>query len=422
MSFSRLPFAAIIVVILAAAIAVAGFLDSGDVKTQPVAEAAAEPKDPCEEARESCASVQLRGREWRYSVVRATTDTKRTVILDLGGPGIAPLSGTYHLDGYAKQVPQLGGYNMLVIEEPWVTQSLDDSCAAAGTKYYESVRAGAQDVTDQAAALHEKCRIGQGRWGFTPQDYADVVSTVIAKESLEVEGFIGHSFGVARYSYLVGAEATRDLRWSVLARPFPIGVDAASFASRRTELIEKSFGQTPRVFSQASAPSRSLPVTKFDVASAIVGLSYAAESEKGEAAEAVTKDHDPEVVGRFSDNIWHRYGTNSVSPAFLAQLDEICSATTSSEKLKAGLSRDAASQIVAKLMLPCAGEPSRKLSLPKTTTCVISSDTDPVVAGGTAATLVKRVVPGAVVYKSRVASHRSQDGLSFCLKQVLKAR
>ncbi|GIF08483.1 hypothetical protein [Actinoplanes siamensis] len=421
LTFGRLPFAAIIIVVMAASLGVAAALSSTSGKPQPSANAVTEVKDPCEDAREMCATLPLNGREWRYSLVKASTATRRTAILDLGGPGIAPLSGTYHLSDYAAQLPQLSGYNLLVIEEPWVTQSLDDSCAEALAAYYGSVRAAAGDIPDRAAALQRICEIGQGRWGFTPQEYAQVVNAVTTHESLDLEGFVGHSFGAARYSYLTGAEAAENLKWAVLARPFPVGTDAVSFATRRAQLIEKDFGTAPGAYKQQTVESRSLPVTSFDAASAFVGLGYAAEAEQSEATDAVMKKRTPEVIGEFSDNLWHRYGTNSVSPAFLAQLDEVCSATTSSEKLKAGLPDDVTSRIVTELMLPCAGEPSRELSLPAAKTCVTSSKTDPVVAGDTAAGLIKRVASDVIIYESRAVSHNSQDGLSYCMTKVLGA-
>ncbi|GIF03941.1 hypothetical protein [Actinoplanes siamensis] len=70
--------------------------------------------------------------------------------------------------------------------------------------------------------------------------------------------------------------------------------------------------------------SRSLPVTGFDVASALVaaGISTTA-SVRWDSAELTI---DPKTVGQLSDGLWLRIGRNDLSPASIAYADEYCGA------------------------------------------------------------------------------------------------
>src|SRR5690349_23004374 len=103
-SVNRLPFAAIIIVIMIAGIAIASVWDSGSDKNPTASSVMTGGADPCEDAREACATLHVNGREWRYSLLRADSPTKETAILDLGGPGITPLSGRIHLAEFQSQL------------------------------------------------------------------------------------------------------------------------------------------------------------------------------------------------------------------------------------------------------------------------------------------------------------------------------
>jgi hypothetical protein len=407
---------------MAAGIAIASVWGSDSSEKPTAANVATASPDPCEDAREECATLRVNGREWRYSLRRAETPTKNTAVLDLGGPGITPLSGAMRLSDYSSQLAGAGNYNLLVVEEPWVTTTVGESCQAATTAYYQKARSGAEDLTGSARSLHDRCQLGQGKWGFSAGDYAQVVAAIAGKEAIELTGFVGFSFGIARYNYLAAGTAGDKLSWAVLARPFPVGTDATAFARQRASLIERQFGKVPSGFQQASLSSRSLPVTMFDELSAIVGLGYAPESDRAAVTQAVTGPaKDPEVIGRYSDNLWHRYGTDSISPAYLAQLDEICGATTASDKLPLALSGHPYARIVAETLLPCAGATSRPLTLKPVPTCVIASSDDPVVAGDASVSLIRRTVKNAFVVTSSGPSHQSQDGLSSCVTKVLSS-
>jgi hypothetical protein len=417
-ALSRLPVAAIIIMVMAAGIAIASVWGSRSPE-KPTAIAATASPDPCEDAREKCASLRVNGREWRYSLLPADSPTKSTAILDLGGPGTTPLSGRLRLSDYRSQLAGIGKYNLLVIEEPWVTAAVSDSCRAAATVYYNDVRSGGGNPAGSARSLHDACQIGQGKWGFGARDYAQVVASIADKEAIEPSGFVGFSFGIARYNYLASTAVGEKLSWAVLARPFPVGTDATSFVRQRASLVEKQFGKAPAAFPEASVPTRSLPVTMFDTLSAIVGLEYAPDEERAAVSRAVTEVKDPEVIGQYSDNLWHRYGTDSISSAYLAQLDEVCAATTASDKLPLALAGHPYARVLAETMLPCAGEPSPPLALRPIPTCVIASKGDPVVAGDASVGLIRRSVKNASVIESSEPSHQSQDGLSSCLTKVV---
>jgi hypothetical protein len=420
-TWSRLPVAAIIIMAMAAGIAIASVWGSRSSEKPTAASAATAGPDPCEDAREECASLRVNGREWRYSLLPAEIPTKSTAILDLGGPGITPLSGRLRLSDYRKVLTGIGNYNLLVIEEPWVTATVSESCRAAATAYYKDVRSDDKNLVESARSLHDSCQLGQGKWGFGARDYSQVVASIAGKEAIEPSGFVGFSFGIARYNYLASTSVGEKLSWAVLARPFPVGTDATSFVRQRASLIEKHFGKAPAAFQPASVSSRSLPVTMFDELSAIVGLEYAPDEDRAAVSRAVMGVKDPEVIGQYSDNLWHRYGTDSISPAYLAQLDEVCAATTASDKLPLALAGHPYARVLAETMLPCAGEPSPPLRLRQVPTCVVASKGDPVVAGDASVGLIRRSVKNASIIESSEPSHQSQDGLSSCLTKVVSS-
>jgi hypothetical protein len=420
-ALSRLPVAAIVIMVMAAGIAIASVWGSSSSEKPTAASAATASPDPCEDAREQCATLRVNGREWRYGLLRAESPTKSTAILDLGGPGITPLSGRTRLSDYRSLLTGIANYNLLVIEEPWVTAEVSESCRAASTGYYQAVRSDGKNLVESARSLHDDCQLGQGKWGFGARDYSQVVASIADKEAIEPSGFVGFSFGIARYNYLAAGSLGEKLAWAVLARPYPVGTDAASFVRQRASLIEKQFGKAPAEFPTASVASRSLPVTMFDQLSAIVGLEYAPDGDRAAVSRAVTGVKDPEVIGQYSDNLWHRYGTDSVSPAYLAQLDEICAATTASDKLPLALTGHPYAQVLAETMLPCAGAPSSPLKLKPVPTCVVASKGDPVVAGDTSVGLIRRSVKNASVIESSEPSHQSPDGLSACLTKVVSS-
>jgi hypothetical protein len=54
------------------------------------------------------------------------------------------------------------GYNVLTIEEPWVTQDLTAECRAALTNRYLAARNTQQQLSANTSELAEDCAVGHG--------------------------------------------------------------------------------------------------------------------------------------------------------------------------------------------------------------------------------------------------------------------
>src|SRR5690625_3895200 len=143
-----------------------------------------------------CLSIQVDGEPRRYALYRAPTPTTRTILFDPGGPGMAALSGHYTL---AEQPAMLGldDYNLLVLEEPWVTAEVEDGCEASVTEYYRATRNFSHSDNIAAAVLTD-CDFDARRYGFEQAGYQRLVRAIMEEQDLDIEGFIGHSFGSMR--------------------------------------------------------------------------------------------------------------------------------------------------------------------------------------------------------------------------------
>ena len=228
---------------------------------------------------------------WRYALIPSATPTDQTVLVDLGGPGQAILSGSHSLGAFGDDFAELGGrYNLLFLEEPWVTQEIPESCNAELSALLNTVRAG-RPASTNAANVAQFCQLAQrpgqqpGQpipsrdWGFDPAVYADLVAAIVQRHKLAFTGFIGHSWGAARLDYLMSdtAEAPpgwNSLAWSVLVRPYPLGVDISALIAERSRMLRHAFPYPLQAIPSTVIDSRSLPVTAFDQASAAVELGY----------------------------------------------------------------------------------------------------------------------------------------------------
>jgi hypothetical protein len=72
--------------------------------------------------------------------------------------------------------------------------------------------------------------------------------------------------------------------------------------------------------------NRSVPVTEFDVASALVAAGISTAEEPALGWRADSDDVDQNVVAQLSDALWMRIGEQDVSPALVAYADEYCQA------------------------------------------------------------------------------------------------
>ncbi|QXJ20301.1 hypothetical protein AGRA3207_000990 [Actinomadura graeca] len=271
--------------------------------------------------REPCGQLVIDGRIRRYALLPAgRAATADTVLVDFGGPGRAALSGEIGLGRFKAAFAELGErYNLLVLEEPWVTQETDPGCAAALSGYYRAARSAPRDVRAAGEEMARRCGLAGGApmWGFDARTFQQVVTGVTQSRGLRLRGFIGHSWGAIRLAHL----RTTVVDWAVLVRPFPVGVGGPALIRERARLLAGDSAGVPWR-PATTLPERSLPVTVFDEASAVVA---AGDAEAGRTAGILKRD--PGQVARLSDDLWKRYGVGSLSPANLAKFQEVCAAT-----------------------------------------------------------------------------------------------
>lgn len=276
----------------------------------------------------SCREVETEsGRIVRYAVLEGSTGHGEAAVFDAGGPGLS-VFGAHWPTAFDESVrPALPEVPVVLIEEPWVTSELLPQCAAAMSEWYQQAHA-ARDVT----ASLSPCSLGEGRWGWTSDSYAEAIRAIEKSSGLNVDAFIGASFGAFRAQYI-----GKHLRWAALANPAPATMDGREYLRQRHDAVWSMLqtlcdcsGRELQVHLDGLAGAaseqhsqRSIPITSADVATAALALAY----RPGDV-EAFRSfwDADPEVIGRLADSVWGRFGSDRISPSYLAYLDEVCSA------------------------------------------------------------------------------------------------
>lgn len=187
-------------------------------------------------AREEYSAIFVGNEIWRYSLLRSHEETAETVLVDLGGPGISVLSGAMGLKSFAANFSELSSrYNLLFIEEPWVTQAPLAGCEDTLVAHFDHLRDQVVSFGGDAPDVAEKCQlawppgqqpdqpVAHRGWGFDPGHYSRFVTAISQLDRLDLKGFVGHSWGSMRLAYLLqGASGNGfSLDWSVLVRPFP---------------------------------------------------------------------------------------------------------------------------------------------------------------------------------------------------------
>lgn len=385
----------------------------------PPAPSSGDPACQSPTVREPCHSVTVGGHTWRYALLRASASTARTALVDLGGPGEAVLSGRNGLGSLQTAHPSLAKrYNLLFVEEPWVTRTPPAGCQDALGAFYRAVRGAQGTAAARGAAVARRCSVGAEprRWGFDPATFGSVVAAIERREGIAVSGFVGLSFASVRWSYLAG----RPLDWSVLLRPFPLRASGRELVAARAEATAALVDavargrRAPRAAPASDGSTRSLAVTGFDRRSALVGLAYLDQAELDRLGPGVVSGNDRATIGELSDRLWLRYGDEQISPAYLAYLDEVCGAAGS---WPARLSRvETVGDVLVAAHLPCHAVASRPLPRPATgRLCLVTSPADAV----TPEALVRRSFPASVAWvRSAARSHSSFDGLPACLERV----
>lgn len=129
-------------------------------------------------------------------------------------------------------------------------------------------------------------------------------------------------------------------RRAVLIDPVPQHSDATTFLAGRAEAVHVALTAAcggcrdvdTRLAQAASAladpvPGRSVPLRATDVGAAAIAVAYAPADRRSDLLAAVLSPRvGAAVVGSLADSVWQRYGTEDVSPAYLAYLREVCAA------------------------------------------------------------------------------------------------
>lgn len=357
-----------------------------------------------------CREVRVDDGTHRYQLLPAKKPTTETLLIDFGGPGISLLADT-RLEQFRDAFPQLARYNLLAVEEPWVTASVPTACQETLTRFYQSLRSS-EAVRTHSEALNRACRIGEGRWGFTRASYRSTIDAIAATEKLQIDGFVGHSWGGSRLTYL----KDRSMKFAALVRPFPVGIGAEELVTARSRKTAGAASKSE--LPETAVDGRSVPVSQFDLASAYIGLGYVDDTVRPGVAKLID-GRDPTTVGKLSDGVWGRYGLDSVSLSLLAELDEVCGMTG---ELSGELpSTRSPTGVLAARFAPCQGKPVTNEPLTGVAQmCLVTAAADSVAPAAS----IKKYFPVAATptrwVSTAATAHSRFDGISACLKKVIK--
>lgn len=377
--------------------------------------------------REPCLDIYVPAAgNFRYALLKAPTPTPDTVIVDFGGPGLAVLSGAVNLGAFQGTFTQLSHrYNILVLEEPWVTQVPPDDCATATSRLYQAVHDRAIQITDRAAAMAKACGLALPEfagnpvehigWGFDPAKYGVVVDAITARHELAIKGFVAQSWGSVRLAYL----SRTDLEFAVLVRPFPVGADARTLQRHRTEAINRTLPAPVHTISATQLDGRSPPVNHVDQLSAIIELGYVDDEYFNTTAMSVLTGKDAAEIGRLSDELWTRYGQDTLSPARLAEWQEVCGAVALPPTLRAGI--HSIPDVLAAGFAPChALQVHKPPQVAARHNCIVTSALDTVTPQKLIQEQYAFIAEGHITWiESKQRSHTSLDGLTECLTKTL---
>ena len=417
----------------AAALAVLALLAGcrSSVEAAPAASTASACPDS---SKHGCRSVVLPdGSTLRFAVLGGQDSPDRqprqAVLVDAGGPGLSIFGEQWPEVLERELSSDLPDATLVLLEEPWVTSEVPQACDEAVTVNFRAVHAS--DPTAEPASLSQACGLGTGRWGWTAASYRTAVGAVAHAENLDFEGFVGISFGAQRLRY-----APDLFRWAVVANPAPATATGADYLRARdagianmlstlcgcsTDALEQQIRTTADRMAAAPAetPGRSIPVTSADVGAAALALSYqSADVRAAGAASVLGRTTDDALIGALADRTWLRFGDDQVSPAYLAYLDEVCSAYGPWPAANAGQDRPVA-QALAALHAPCAGVPSNAAALHEVPAglalCASSAVDDPVAPPEFSANWAAL---GAFQVTTEGDSHGDLTGIGRCLDHL----
>ncbi len=172
---------------------------------------------------------------------------------------------------------------------------------------------------------------------------------------------------------------------------------------------------------------RSLPVSAADVGAAEVALARSGPQLE-HLAEVLTAGGPAaaELVGELSDRTWGRVGTDDLSPADLAYLDEVCASYHGWSELP-DVGRSPVERFLAVFHRPCRTAPTSGAAAPPridrrptfTRSCVIASPDDPVTSDAYAQAWAA-ALPGSLLITQEMAAH-GQGDVSACMTHIQPA-
>ncbi|WP_213451098.1 hypothetical protein [Rhizomonospora bruguierae] len=260
------------------------------------------------------------------------------MIFDGGGPGVSNLSGiTAGFEEVAKDA-QTRGYNVLVIDEPWVVAPYESRCRSAMASFYrESIQryphlASARTV----AATRQNCLVENDSAVLTAEDYRAAVDKIEHAEKVSVARLEGYSFASVRAAYL---GSVRPHMVVAVSSPFPVGASAADFYS-----TVGANGSVPDITASGGLTADSAVAYYLSTGTPPGGM------------DAVTA----------ARALWQVNSEGDMSLSRVGYYSEICSVFTRWPNLL-GAVRKAGSAVaaLAALHAPCAGEQPTILKLPR---------------------------------------------------------
>ncbi|WP_412749084.1 hypothetical protein [Krasilnikovia sp. M28-CT-15] len=291
----------------------------------------------------------MSGRTFRYLLFRAARGTSKTVIFDGGGPGFSNLSNISVTYEQVAADAQARGFNLLVLDEPWVVAPDDPACRSAMASFYrESKQRYPRAATGGAVtSMRRACLSGDSATN-TADNYRDAVGAIERTEGVSVVRLEGYSFASVRAAYL---GAVRPNLIAAVSSPFPVGAKAADFFTAQ--------GTAARTLRGAVKGSGWVP----DSALAYYTITG-----------TLPKDMDQATAAR---GLWQVDSAGDMSLSRVGYYSEICAALTDWAGL-AGVGHQAGSAVaaLASVHAACATENQpATLKLPaKTCFAVLASD------------------------------------------------
>ncbi|WP_412538447.1 hypothetical protein R8Z50_21645 [Longispora sp. K20-0274] len=356
----------------------------------------------------------------RYAVIRAAGRSAGLVLVEAGGPGLNALD---RLDRDTLGLPNtLSGYDLLLIDEPWVGRPAEPGCAGA-------VSAFVATVLDPAAPAAPSVSAACSPASWTAADYTAALDGILTREGRTLTGIVGQSFGALPAS---AAALRHPGAWLVLNAPIaPPGTPGDTVLGDRTEAVRAALTSSyatqcaalaldcartgPDVVADAArrtttraVTGRSQPLTSGDVGVAALAATYGLAANERWLWPTLSRfpdvsDDDALQLGRLSDQLLQRYGRGQVATDLAAFVTTTCRA------YRGWSEPPGPTTMLTRIAGQCARDPgtaSGWAAAPRPSrTCVYGNETDPVAPGTWADGWAQRLGVPAAHY--RHAGHAS---------------